>query len=71
VSDDRLLTAPEVAEMLSVPEGWVREHTRNGRLPAIQLGRYRRYDRADVLAWVEAQKGGGAAWGRHRPQAPA
>lgn len=58
---DRLLTAGEVADLLGVPEGWVRERTRAGQLPHVTLGRYRRYDRADVLAWVEAQKAGGAA----------
>ncbi len=27
---DRLLTAEEIAELLSVPTRWVREHTRGG-----------------------------------------
>jgi hypothetical protein len=31
---ERLLTASEVAEMLNVPVGWVREHTRSGGDPA-------------------------------------
>jgi excisionase family DNA binding protein len=70
VSDDRLITAAEVAELLAVPVGWVREHTRSGLLPSIPLGRYRRYDRADVLAWQE-QKTGGAAWRKHKPKASA
>jgi excisionase family DNA binding protein len=64
---DRLLDAREVAELLHVPERWVREYTRSGRLPVIKLGRYRRYDRTDVLAWVEAQKTGCAAWRKHCP----
>ena len=68
---ERLLTARELAELLSVPESWIREHARNGQLPVIRLGRYTRFDRADVLAWVEEQKAGGAAWGRHRPGSPA
>jgi len=55
--DDRLLTAAEVSALLGVPTGWVRERTREGQLPHVRLGRYRRYDRADVLAWLEAQKG--------------
>jgi len=64
---ERLLTADEVADLLAVPVGWVREHTRSGLLPCIRLGRYVRYDRADVLRWVEAQKAGGAAWRKHEP----
>src|SRR5947209_19447083 len=38
-----LLTAKEVARVLAVPESWVREATRDGRLPHVALGRYRRY----------------------------
>jgi excisionase family DNA binding protein len=57
---DRLLTAAEIAELLSVPERWVRESSRSGRIPHIKLGHYVRFDRDDVLAWVEQQKAGGA-----------
>jgi excisionase family DNA binding protein len=67
--NDRLLDAGEVAELLHVPVRWVREATRAGKLPCVALGKYRRYDRGDVLAWVETQKGGGAAMAfrKHRP----
>jgi excisionase family DNA binding protein len=68
---DRLLTAGEIAELLGVPTSWVRDHTRSGRIPHVQLGRYVRYDRGDVVAWLEKQKAGGAAWRVHRPQVPA
>jgi len=64
---DRLLDARELAELLSVPESWVRDHARNGHLPVIRLGRYTRFDRADVLAWIDEQKAGGAVWRKHRP----
>jgi excisionase family DNA binding protein len=50
---DRLLDAREVAEWLNVPESWVRESTRSGAMPAVELGRYRRYDREAVAAWLE------------------
>jgi excisionase family DNA binding protein len=65
----RLLDAGEVAAILAVPISWVREATRAGQLPTVTLGRYRRYDQADVLAWVERQKTGGAsrASRRHVP----
>jgi len=70
VNGDRLLTAAEVAELLGVPVGWVREHTRAGSIPHIPLGRYVRYDRGDVLSWVASLKaGGGPAFRRHRPRA--
>jgi excisionase family DNA binding protein len=57
-SDDRLLTAKEVAALLAVPESWVREATRDGRLPHLKLGRYRRYQRAVIDAWLQTQKSG-------------
>jgi excisionase family DNA binding protein len=55
---ERLLTAGEVAELLAVPESWVREATREGRLPHLCLGRYRRYERAAIERWLTEQRGG-------------
>ena len=50
-----LLTAKEVAALLAVPESWVREATRDGRLPHLRLGRYRRYQAAAIEAWLHEQ----------------
>jgi excisionase family DNA binding protein len=58
VNDERLLTAKEVAVLLAVPESWVREATRDGRLPHLQLGRYRRYQPAAIHTWLHAQQSG-------------
>jgi excisionase family DNA binding protein len=55
---ERLLTAKEVADRLAVPESWVREATREGRLPHLRLGRYRRYQPAVIEAWLKAQQTG-------------
>jgi excisionase family DNA binding protein len=66
---DRLLTDAEAAELLAVPKSWVGEAARAGRLPHVMLGRYRRFDRADLLAWLEENKAGGAP--RRRPRAAA
>ena len=57
---DRLLDAKEAAELLHVKVSWVREETRQGRMPHVRLGRYRRYDRAELLAWLEKHKEGGS-----------
>ena len=54
---ERLLTAKEVAALLAVPESWVREATREGRLPYLALGRYRRYERRAIEAWLAEQRG--------------
>jgi excisionase family DNA binding protein len=50
-----LLTAKDVARLLAVPESWVREATRDGRLPHLALGRYRRYQRSEIEAWLTEQ----------------
>ena len=59
MTDTRLMTAQEVAALLSVPVSWVRQHTRNGRLPHIPLGRYKRYRQEAILDWLEANEHGG------------
>jgi excisionase family DNA binding protein len=53
---NRLLDANEVAKRLHVPVSWVRESTRSGAMPCVELGRYRRYDLADVERWLESCK---------------
>jgi excisionase family DNA binding protein len=58
---DRLAVAAEVAERCNVPESWVRAATRDGRIPHIRLGRYVRYDLAEVEAWLEREKRTGSA----------
>lgn len=62
---ERLLDAAEVGKLLHVPTSWVRAETRAGRLPHVELGRYRRYDREAVLAWVAGQRRG--QWRKHVP----
>ena len=54
---DRLLTVDDVAEILQVPRTWVYAQSRDGDLPTVRLGRYYRYRRPDVLAWVEGRNG--------------
>ena len=57
-ADARLLTASEVAELLAVRESWVREATREGKLPHLALGRYRRYQHHAIQAWLADQRQG-------------
>jgi excisionase family DNA binding protein len=66
----RLLTAREVAELLNVPATWPLEQAREGRIPHVRLGRYVRFRREAVLAWVEQleQEGSPATYRRHRPR---
>jgi excisionase family DNA binding protein len=51
-----LLTASEVAELLRVPKSWVYRAAREGSLPSVRCGRYRRFDVGDVDRWIESQK---------------
>jgi excisionase family DNA binding protein len=57
---DQLLTVHEVAGLLHVPVSWVYGRMRKRsqeRLPAYRLGKYWRFREAEVLAWVESQRG--------------
>ncbi|MEK6230190.1 MAG: helix-turn-helix domain-containing protein [Actinomycetota bacterium] len=55
-----LLTASEVAELLGVPKSWVYEQSRTGRIPTVTLGRYRRYRREAIEAWLREIEHAGA-----------
>jgi|ERR671922_78867 excisionase family DNA binding protein len=65
---DRLLTAPDVAELLAVPERWVREQTRGGLIPHLRLGRYVRYRKDAVVRWLDEHERSGDAWRRYQPR---
>ncbi len=66
MSDDRLLDAGEVADRLAVPVSWVRQETRENRIPHLALGRYKRYEWPAVVAWLEEQRAG--QWRKHHPR---
>lgn len=46
-----LLDAEGVSELLGVPKTWVLAEARADRIPHIRLGRYVRFDPADLEAW--------------------
>ena len=45
-----LLTADELAQRLNVPVSWVYEQSRQGNIPTHRLGRYIRFNLAEVVA---------------------
>jgi excisionase family DNA binding protein len=60
--NDELLTIGEVAEMLRVPIGTLRYWRHLGTGPhSFKVGRWVRYRRGDVRAWVNAKRRGPAA----------
>jgi excisionase family DNA binding protein len=54
-TQSEFLTVHQVAELLQVPVSWVYGRMRKRsfeRLPGYRLGKYWRFDREEVLAWV-------------------
>lgn len=51
-----LMTADEVAKRLRVPRSWVYLAAREGDMPSVRCGRYRRFDGRDVDDWISEQK---------------
>ena len=57
--DDSLLTVHDTARLLKVSITWVYEHVRpdiEDRLPFVKLGKYLRFDRRDLQAYVDAKR---------------
>ena len=71
MSDDRLLDAAEIAAFLNVPKNWVLDRARAGQIPHVRLGRYVRFDRPAVVAWLDQCQQGGrpVKLRKHRPEA--
>lgn len=67
VSPGRLLTAEETAALLSVPKSWVYAETRAGRLPHVKLGRYYRYSRPSIEAFVAGIERGPTVYRKYAP----
>ena len=54
----RLLTAKEVGELLLLNASWVLDAARRNAIPHIRLGRYVRFRRMDIEAWLLDQRRG-------------
>lgn len=51
--DTELLTSEEVAEFLKVPESTIRYWTMRREIPFLKIGKYTRYEKSEVLKWLE------------------
>ena len=49
---DQVITADEVATLLRMTPAWVYAETRRNRIPHMRLGRYFRYRRSAIEAWM-------------------
>jgi excisionase family DNA binding protein len=52
-SRDRLLSVDEAADYLGVSAYTVRQWAREGKLPAIRLGRYWRFFESSLARWLD------------------
>jgi len=55
--EGELMDVAETARVLNVPVSWVYERTRRRgkeRLPHRKLGKYLRFERAEVRAWADS-----------------
>jgi excisionase family DNA binding protein len=50
---NKMLSAREVAAILSVPERTVREKWREWELPAYRIGKHLRWKEREVHAWID------------------
>ena len=58
VPDGALLDAEGAASLLNVPASWVLAEARAERIPHVRLGRYVRFDRAELEAWANERARG-------------
>jgi excisionase family DNA binding protein len=53
-----LLDAEQAAALLNVPASWLMTEARAKRCPHVKLGKYVRFDRTELVAWVGARAEG-------------
>ena len=53
---ERLLTADELAQRWSVPPAHVYRLARDGRIPVVEIGRYKRFKQSSIVAWEAEQE---------------
>ena len=56
-----LLTLEEAEALLKVPRSWLYDRTRKGKIPHLKLGKYLRFHREELLAWIEDQRVGNSS----------
>ena len=61
VGPSPLLEAEDVARYIGMTADWVYREVRAGRMPHIRLGRYVRFRRESIDAWLLARERGPAA----------
>jgi excisionase family DNA binding protein len=47
------LTIEEAAVLIGVKKSWLYERTRTNAVPHMKIGKYLRFDREELLAWLD------------------
>jgi excisionase family DNA binding protein len=53
--DQGLISIKEMAEKLNVPVSWLYSRTRTNDIPHYKVGKYVRFDQAEVWEWLKQQ----------------
>ena len=56
--DEPLMDSEQLSAALGVPVSWLELAARQGRIPSLEFGRWRRFKRAEVEAAVRVQRAG-------------
>lgn len=56
IQDEPLLDSDQLAALLSVPASWIEQKAREGVIPSLEFGRWRRFRRSEVEAAVRASR---------------
>lgn len=54
--EDRLLSVEDAAGLLQISEYTIREWARDGKIPAMRMGRYWRFRKSSLDAWINDQE---------------
>lgn len=57
-SEEPLVDADQLASTLGVPVTWIESAARQGRIPSLEFGRWRRFRRSEVEAAVRSEREG-------------
>jgi excisionase family DNA binding protein len=52
---NNLIGIEGMAEILNVPKSWLYSRTRTGEVPHYKVGKYVRFDAAQVMEWIKRQ----------------
>ena len=55
---EKLVDIDEIAELTGLPVSWIYVNAAAKKMPCYKLGKYVKFRRSEVAAWIEAQRQG-------------